>query len=197
MRHQVALYLFLIAIIACSKKDNDLLRTYTVDGPQSKIEWKGSAPDHFHVGSFAVSGQIHGDSNGNIQSGKFTIPIASIQNFDLPEEVKPQLLDHLKSPDFFNMALYPDATFEIERITPYDKPSREITHTIQGAFSMLGKTNTITFPAKITMENGIITTKASFNIDRLKWGMTSYNEPEAELYILPEVEIKLDIKAAN
>ena len=52
-------------------------------------------------------------------------------------------------------------------------------------------------PARITVENGVITTKASFNIDRLKWGMNSYNDPEAELHILPEVEIKLDIKAAK
>jgi len=197
MRYQVVLYVILIAIVACSKKDDDLVRTYTVDGPQSKIEWKGAAPDHFHVGSFSVSGQIHGDSNGNIQDGRFTIPIASIQNYDLPDEVKPQLLDHLKSPDFFNVALHPDATFEIERVTPYDKPSTDITHTIKGTFTMLGKANTISIPARITVENGVISTKASFNIDRLKWGMNSYNDPEAELYILPEVEIKLDIKATK
>ena len=195
--HVTLLYLILITIVACSKKDDDLVRTYTVDGPQSKIEWKGSAPDHFHTGSFSVSGEIHGDSDGNIRDGRFTIPIASIQNYDLPAEVKPQLLDHLKSPDFFNVALHPDATFEIERVTPYDKPSTDITHTINGTFTMLGKANTISIPARITVENGVIATKASFNIDRLKWGMTSYNDPEAELYILPEVEIRLDIKAAK
>lgn len=185
----------LFSASACSKKDNESAQTYTVDGPGSKVEWKGSAPDHFHIGSFAVSGELRRGTGGEILEGKFRIPIASIENYDLPDDVKPQLLDHLKSPDFFNMALYPDATFEIARVTPYGKPSADTTHTIQGAFTMLGKTNTISFPARITVENGNLTTKASFVIDRLKWGMTSYNDPAQGLYILPEIEIKLDILA--
>ena len=193
MRYQFLLYTFLVVVSACS--NHNILNTYNIDEPQSKIEWKGFAPDLFHEGSFSVSGELYGDTEGNIQNGKFTIPIASIENFDLPNEVKPQLLSHLKSPDFFNIAMYPNATFEIEEVIPYNKNTQDTTHTIKGAFTMLGKTNTISFPAKITFKNGRIAAKASFSIDRLKWGMTSYNDPSKEMYILPDVEIKLDIKA--
>lgn len=193
MRYQFLLYPFLVAISACSNRN--ILNTYSIDEPQSKIEWKGFAPDFFHEGSFSVSGELHGDTDGNIHDGKFTIPIVSIENFDLPEEVKPQLLGHLKSPDFFNIALYPNATFEIEEVISYNKNTQDTTHIIKGAFTMLGKTNTISFPAKITFENGGIAAKASFSIDRLKWGMTSYNDPSKAMYILPDVEIKLDIQA--
>lgn len=195
MKHLFVSFFLLVSVCACSKKDNEPSQTYTVDGPGSKVEWKGSAPDHFHVGAFSVSGEIRRSAGGEIVGGKFKIPIASISNYDLPDEVKPQLLDHLKSPDFFNMALYPEAAFEIQQVVPYGKASADTTHTIRGAFTMLGKTNTISFPAKIVAENDNLTTRASFRFDRLKWGMTSYNDPEKGLYILPEIEIQLDIRA--
>jgi polyisoprenoid-binding protein YceI len=197
MKYQLVLYTLIIIASSCSRKNENLRNTFIIDESQSAIEWKGSAPDHFHEGSFSVSGKMHGDTNGNIKDGKFDIPIASIKNFDLPDTIRPQLLDHLKSPDFFNMALYPYASFEIEQVIPYGKSSPDTTHTIRGAFTMLGRTNTISFPAKITFENGSIITKSAFSIDRLKWGMTSFSDPEGKLYILPEVEIKLHIKATG
>lgn len=197
MKYPIVISLMVLAIFACKTKEEEVIQTYKVEGQQSKIEWKGSAPTHFHTGSFSVSGELHADSNGNIQDGRFTIPIASIQNYDLPDEVKPQLLDHLKSPDFFNVALHPDAIFEIVQVIPSANLSTDISHTIKGTFTMLGVSNPISIPAKVSSENGVITTKASFAINRLEWGMSSYNDPDAELYILPEVEIKLDIKATK
>lgn len=188
----------LIAILsACSGKNENLHVTYTIVESQSAIEWKGAAPDHFHKGAFSVYGKFDADNNGDIKNGKFFIPVASITNFDLPDSVKPQLLDHLKGPDFFNLLLYPEASFEIEQITAFDNHSGANTHSIRGALTMLGKTNSIQFPAKITVENGSINTQAVFSIDRLKWGMTSYSDPKGGLYILPEVDIALNIKATR
>ncbi|MBS1748393.1 MAG: YceI family protein [Bacteroidetes bacterium] len=197
MKYQFVLSALFIIVSSCSRKSENLRSSFVIDESQSSIEWKGSAPDHFHTGAFSVSGQMHGDTNGNISDGKFNIPISSIKNYDLPDTIKPQLLDHLKGQDFFNIALYPNATFEIEQILPYSRPSKDTTHTIRGAFTMLGKTNIISFPAKIIFENGSIRTKATFNIDRLKWSMTSFSDPKGKLYILPEVEMKLDIKATR
>jgi len=197
MIYQFVLTALFIIVSACCRKSENLRSSFVIDESQSSIEWKGSAPDHFHTGAFSVSGQMHGDTNGNISDGKFNIPISSIKNYDLPDTIKPQLLDHLKGQDFFNIALYPNATFEIEQILPYSRPSKDTTHTIRGAFTMLGKTNIISFPAKIIFENGSIRTKATFNIDRLKWSMTSFSDPKGKLYILPEVEMKLDIKATR
>ncbi len=197
MKYQFAVYAALLIASACSRNNGNELPVYTVDGARSTIEWKGSAPDHFHTGSFSVSGEMQGDSNGHIRKGTFNIPIASIQNFDLPNEVKPQLLDHLKSPDFFNMAVHPNARFVIHAVTPAEKPTPAATHIIEGDFTMLGNTRAIRFPAKITSQHNSIVAKASFSIDRLLWGMTSYNDPEKELYIRPEVEIKLNIQATK
>lgn len=195
MKNFLVSLLSVVLISSCSK-DKSKPHTYVVDESQSVIEWKGSAPDHFHVGSFAVSGELVGDANGDIQNGSFDIPIASIKNFDLLDSaLNKQLTDHLKSPDFFNIVLYPTASFKIEEVTRTDKSSSQQTHTIRGTFTMLGKSNTIDIPAKVSAKNDIITTSASFSINRFNWGMNSFNDPEEELYILPDVEIKLDITA--
>lgn len=172
---------------------------YDLDNEVSVVEWKGAGPGTVHDGSFSVTGQDIEIVNGKVKEGKFVIPIASIQNFDLPEEVKPVLLDHLKSPDFFNMVRYPEATFEFKKVTPITKP---VTGSLQGAnfnvtgdFSMLGKVVSITFPAKITTEGNELSAEAIFKIDRTRWGMTYAADPAlGDHHIYPEVELHLKIK---
>ena len=110
-----AVALAAILLAGCNKTENRN-RTYEVNNATSVAEWKGSAPDHFHVGSFGVQGTVTTTANGTIKEGKFIIPISSIQDFDLPDPVRQQLLDHLKSPDFFNMVLHPNAAFDITKI---------------------------------------------------------------------------------
>jgi polyisoprenoid-binding protein YceI len=179
------------------KKDKTNIQSYRIDNVASKIEWKGSATDHFHVGSFRVEGNFKADDNGRLQSGDFVIPIASIQNYDLPDEPKEQLLAHLKSPDFFNVALHPEATFSITSVASYEGTDptavEGANYLITGNFSMIGQTHSLSFPAKVVTEKSGLHTKAAFKLNRLQWGMTSYNDPTEALYILPEVEIKLDI----
>lgn len=186
-----------LSIYAGCKDDQSDAKIYAVNEKSSKIEWKGSAPDHFHVGSFVVQGHLSVDKGGRVNGGDFKIPIASIQNYDLPDEQKEQLLTHLKSPDFFNIAVHPNAEFHITEAGPYqsDDPdaAEDANYLISGSFTMIGQTHQISFPASITIEGAQLIARASFKLNRLKWGMTSYNDPEEPLYLLPDVEIKLKI----
>ncbi|MGN6490689.1 MAG: YceI family protein [Agriterribacter sp.] len=196
---QLVLMAFAALVLASCDKTNKSNHTYNVQTSSSKVEWKGSAPTHFHTGSFSVSGTVITNPADKIKSGDFVIPISSIENYDLQNPEKQQLLEHLKSPDFFNAVLHPNAVFTITKVSGYDGGDSTAiegaNYTIAGNFSMLGKVQSISFPASITVANGAVTTKAIFNIDRTKWGMNSYTDPEAGLYILPEVAIKLDIRA--
>lgn len=78
-----------IILFGCSEKSIVGI-DYAVDNAASTIGWKGSAPDHFHLGSFEVTGGFNTTANAQIQNGQFVIPINSIQNFDLPDSIKPQ-----------------------------------------------------------------------------------------------------------
>lgn len=185
-------------LMACEPDQVSSTENFTLNEAVSVAEWKGSMQGTFNNGSFAVKSEGLEVENGKVKKGTFIIPIASIKNFNLPDEVKPQLLNHLKSPDFFNMALYPEARFAITAIAPYTGQDAGAVaganYLVTGDFTMLGKTNPVSFPAKITLTNGNLTTEALFKIDRLKWGMTYASDPAVpEHYIYPEVDIHLKL----
>lgn len=184
--------LVLLLATACSK-DKDNVK-FKVDEAQSTVKWKGSAPTHFHEGAFKVSGNVEVNDKNKVIAGNFTIPIASITNFDIEDEaIRKQLLDHLKSPDFFNIAIHPNASFKITKVEEYTESGTSWNTKITGEFTMLGQTHSINFPAQINADANKISTKGTFKLNRLQYGMNTYNDPEETLYILPEVDITLDI----
>lgn len=189
----------IIALMAVScKKNEQAPATYEVSDA-SIIDWDGHASDHSNQGSFDVSGSLVSTSSGLIKEGKFVIPIASIDNYNLPDEVKPQLLEHLKSADFFNMVLFPTAEFVITKVQPYtggvEDAINGANYLLTGDFSMVGQTHKLSFPARINHTTQAITAEAYFKLDRTKWGMNSYTNPSEGLYIQPNVDIHLDIEA--
>ena len=187
-------------IIGCKQVETNN-PVFKVDRNASKIEWKGSAPDHFHVGSFDVEGGIEAGPDGRVKGGEFTIPTASITDYDLPDPVRQTLLDDLKSANFFNMAKYPDTNFKITKIGAYGGKDTiavaNANYLLTGDFTMLGQTHSITFPAHIGIENDSLVTEANFKLDRTKWGMNIYSDPKQKLYIIPDVNISLKVRAAK
>ena len=199
--NKVILKLFILsAVLYCiSCGDDDVNREmYDLDESVSTIEWKGYSPNLFHVGSFSVTGQNMEVVDGILKNGSFTIPISSIKNFDLPDDIKPILLDHLKSADFFNMAIHPNAKFKITKVTANTNSSKDNKFTIIGDFTMLSQTHSISFPAIIKLEGNKLKLDAQFEINRTQWGMNYAADPAlGEHHILPNVDIKLDILANN
>ena len=196
--------LFIIALTAavltsCQNKKQESLN-FTVNGATSKAEWEGSAPDHFHVGSFKVTGTLAANNDGLVRSGDFVIPIASIQDFDLPDPVRQTLLADLKD-NFFKLATHPTANFHITKVVAYNSTDtsavKGTNYRLTGDFTMLGQTHPVSFPAKITATGDSLITEAKFSINRNQWGMTNYNDPSKKLYILPDVNIHLSVKAAK
>lgn len=191
----------LVALMAISCKKNEQT-SFTYELTDTSVaEWEGHASDHSNTGLFEVDGSFTTTANGLIKGGTFVIPIASIDNYNLPEHLKPQLLEHLKSADFFNVALHPTAEFVITKVEPY---TGGVEGTIQGAnylltgnFSMIGQTHPVTFPARVASTGNKITANATFKLDRTKWGMTSYTDPAAGMYIHPNVDMHLDIEATR
>ncbi|MCF3108226.1 YceI family protein [Niabella sp. CC-SYL272] len=187
------------SLFSCARNGAGISTTFEVDAATSSIEWKGSAPDHFHTGAFNVTGSLTANRHGQIKSGTFRIPIASIRNFDLEEPLKEQLLTHLKSADFFNLLVYSEARFRVTEVHPYtpaDAGAISGANTlVTGDFTLIGQTHRLSFPAKVAITGDTVRTEATLDLNRLNWGMNSFSDPEQPLYILPEVTIHLDIRA--
>ncbi|HWK07917.1 MAG TPA: YceI family protein [Puia sp.] len=197
---KIVSFALLIAGMSACKKTDQALSTYEVNSTTSKIAWLGSAIDHHHIGAFALSGNVT-TSGTTVTGGDFTVPISSIVDYDLQDPLKQQLLNDLKSANFFNIAVYPESKFHITKVAPYTGPDSiavlGANYLVTGDFTMIGETHQLSFPAKISITGDSLTTVATFNLDRTQWGMTIYNDSTQRNYIYPTVEIDLEIQAGK
>jgi len=175
--------------------------TFSIDTANSKIGWLGSKPTGQHNGTFALSDGSLAADNGTLTGGSFTINIASLKDLDLTGEDKAKLEGHLSSPDFFDVAKYPTAKFEITKVEAYDSTKGAsllpgATHFISGNLTLKDSTKNVTFPAKVSITDAGVDAAADFNIDRTEWGINykGPNNPQ-DWVIKKEVNLKLDLKA--
>lgn len=190
----------------------------------SKVGWIGSKPTGRHHGFIPIVDGSIATSDGKIVGGTITLDIANIQNEDLAEspDMQNKLVTHLKSPDFFHADSFPTAQFVITSVEPYsdkDKPTgkdqyeseykpakadefivESPTHKITGNLTMRGRTLSVAFPAKVSMDENQITAEAKFNIDRTNWGLMYRDEASVvdkakDKFIYNTVNVSLNIKA--
>jgi polyisoprenoid-binding protein YceI len=79
------------------------------------------------------------------------------------------LTAHLKTADFFDVAKYPQATFESTEIKAGG--DKGASHTVTGNLNLHGVTKSITFPATITVSPTQITVESNFSINRKDFGI--------------------------
>ena len=134
--------------------------------------------------------------NNNVVGADVNMDLNTIVCTDLTDEQwNKKLVGHLKSDDFFSVDKYPVANFEITSI----KPGSNNEHTVNGNLTMKGKTNEISFPAKVTIENGIVKAMGTAKIDRTKWniqyGSGKFFSNLGDKVILDEVNIDVSLIA--
>jgi len=106
-------------------------------------------------------------------------------------EFKGKLEGHLKSPDFFDVANFPEATFEITSVTAGAEAG---TATISGNLTMRGVTKNITFPATVTEATETsVKASADFNVLREDWGLVY--KGMADDLISKEFNLKVELVA--
>lgn len=152
-------------------------KTYTVDTAASMIMWEGSKIAGTHAGTMNIKDGSISVEKGAVTGGKFTIDMNSINVTDLEGEKKAYLESHLKgssddnADDFFNVAKYPTATFEITKLTALDNDA-DASHLVYGNLTLKEQTKQIGFRSKIEVTAaGISVSTPKFTIDRTQWGI--------------------------
>jgi polyisoprenoid-binding protein YceI len=170
-------------------------KAFKVNADQSSVGWVGTKPTGQHTGILKVTDGMINARKNKLLSGMFTLDMASINCKDLEGKSKDGLEGHLKSPDFFDVAKYPTATFKVSSIKPIAANQNVVlegaTHNISGNLTMKGMTKNVTFPAVIKVEDKMLSATADFNIDRTEWGIT-YG---ADGKVAKEINLKLNIVA--
>ena len=145
--------------------------TYNVDAASSTVTWFGThaVGTGDHNGTINIKEGSLSLTNGNITAGSFVIDMSSIKCTDsLPAEYLTKLHGHLAAEDFFNTAKFPTAKFEITACEA--KAEGDNTHFISGNLTLRDSTKNISFPAKVTVADGVTAT-AKVVINRLDWGI--------------------------
>lgn len=139
-----------------------------VDRERSKVTWQATKlMGGGHNGSINISsGTVHIE-NGGIVAGSFQLDMNSILDLDLEDlGMKNKLETHLKSDEFFDVANYPTAQFDITSVSTNENGRQNIT----GNLTIKGITQSIDFNAKVAgSETAIHASTGNFVIDRTQW----------------------------
>lgn len=164
-------------LFGCRKSENNSIesasrivassgQTYTVDTRQSVVEWKGSmlAGANSHSGFVYLSkGEITID-NGKIAGGSVDVAMHTIE--DESHKSNSGLINHLKDPDFFDVAKFPYAGFE------FSNPANATNNgNVAGKLTIKGIAHPVAFPAKVEENGGTLRLDGRLAIDRTKWGI--------------------------
>jgi polyisoprenoid-binding protein YceI len=159
-------------------------RAYSVAPENSSIDFIGSKVTGSHKGGFKkFDGQIAVD-NGHVANtgNKVVIDMTSIWTDT------DRLTGHLKTPDFFNVAQFPTATFET--ISVADQGTNAM---VTGNLTLHGITKQISFPAQVQVTDDTVSLNAEFAINRFDFDVKFPGKPDD--LIRKEVVLKLNVKA--
>jgi len=162
----------------------------------SNVDWIGKKVTGQHNGSIKIKEGMLKLHDGHVSGGTIVIDMTSITNEDLKDKgYNKKLIEHLKSPDFFDVAKHATATLKITGVK--QKEGRE--HMIYGNLTIKGITKPITFIANIEMKDGKLVAFAELKVDRtlydIKYGSGKFFDNLGDKMIDDEFIIKFKIAA--
>jgi polyisoprenoid-binding protein YceI len=157
----------------------------------SKVEFVAAKVTRSHNGSFKQFAGTIDLLPHSIEGSRVTIDIDT-GSVATDEDA---LTAHLKTPDFFDVAKFPKATFVSTNVSTKIEPGIKAgtTHEITGNFDLHGVKKSITFPATIHVTPESVAVDAEFSINRKDFGIVFAGK--ADDLIRDGVVIKLTIKA--
>lgn len=161
--------------------------TLAVTPENSKVEFTASKVTASHPGGFKKFDGTIDLVNEKPEGSKVKIDIDLSSVFTNEEKLN----EHLKTPDFFDVAKFPKANFTSTSIVP-DAAKGADNYTVTGDFDLHGQKKSINFPAVIKVDAGTVTVTSEFSINRKDFGLV-YPGFANDL-INDLVVIKLDLK---
>jgi polyisoprenoid-binding protein YceI len=158
----------------------------SISPENSKVEFVAAKVTRSHNGSFKQFAGTINLVNSAVEVSRVTIEIEAA-SVVTDEDA---LTKHLQTPDFFDVAKYPKATFTSTRIEPSNTGGA--THNVTGNFELHGITKSITFPAIIQVVPDSVSVDADFAINRKDFGLLFPGK--ADDLIRDGVVIKLTVK---
>lgn len=146
------------------------VESYKVQPQLSTLGWTGKKVGGQHVGTIELKDGTLQVKGNQLVGGTLVVNMASLKNTDLTDaDYNAKLIGHLKSDDFFGVEQHPTATFVITSIKALKGDAAGNNATITGNLTIKGKTNPLSFPAKVGVKNGVAAATGTASIDRSKY----------------------------
>lgn len=156
---------------------------FAITPSNSKIEFVGAKVTASHDGGFTdFAGTLNVAEPLEQSKIDLTIQTASLY------ADKEKLTKHLKSPDFFDIAKFPTATF---RSTEIKKDGAG--YTVTGDLTLHGVTKRISFPATLSSSADKLDATAEFSINRKDFGIMYPGMPDDLIRDLVVIKLSLSL----
>lgn len=163
----------------------------------SDVHWWGykiaKSAASSHDGTVNVkSGNIIMKGN-QVAGGTFVLDMTSINATDLTGESQTKLNNHLKNGDFFEVDKFPTAAYTIASVRKNNH--KVYNYIIHGNLTVKGKTHPVSFPAKISYSNGVVSIVSDkFAFDRQKFDV-AYKAAMKDVLVKDEVDMLVKVTA--
>lgn len=136
---------------------------------KSQIKWTGEEVMAKHEGKVALSRGYVKLKRGQLKSGSFVIDMTEMTCDDLKGEDAQKLINHLKSPDFFDVEQYPIAKLDFKKSVFQPRRGYKVTADL----TIKDITKEISFMAILDgdKKSGEKTLKAKIIVDRSKYNV--------------------------
>jgi len=184
--------IFLLAVLASGLAFGQAKKVVSSD-----VHWWGykvaKSQASSHDGTITVkSGNIVMKGN-EITGGSFVLDMNSINATDVSGEMQGKLNGHLKNGDFFEVEKFPTASFKITSVKKNN--DKTYNRTVTGDLTVKGKTNPVSFPANVTVKDGMVTlTSNKFSFDRQKFDV-AYKSSMKDVFVKDEIEMTVKVSA--
>lgn len=169
-----------------------------VDLTTSVLNWKGSKPTGDHNGTVSLKSGGILIEDGVLTAGEFVIDMNTIVNLDMKgKKGATNIEGHLKSADFFEVAVYPTAKFVITKV---EENAGKLS--VTGNLNIKDVTKSITIPAMLSEVDGSYIFKSdNFNIDRadfnVKYKSKKFFDNLKDKFVNDLVEMSFEVKASK
>lgn len=170
---------------------------YSIDIKESVVAWKGSMliGSNSHTGYVYISKGELMIENGQLVGGTAEVNMNTI--VDDRYRSDNNLIEHLKSPDFFDVEKFPTSSIIITKVESTNTENKKVS----GNLTIKGITHPVTFPAKINVEDGIVKMNGKLVIDRTQWNV-KYNSGKfydilADETLSDDIEFHINIVASK
>lgn len=144
---------------------------FRIDIEKSVIKWTGANLSNSHTGTLRFADGVFELRQGQLEDAKFQIDMKSLACDDIKDaQTNQMLIQHLTSDDFFDVAKYPTARFQLTTAKTLPGIAGSPNYEMGGRLALKGVTDQVTFLAVVGQsEPNAIAGQAHLEFDRTRW----------------------------